>query len=283
MAFNPGVSSELVELIRDNFGGRGITLKDLEKIKVPPAGATVWSLPTILEEDSASNELVGVVIAWRDGRAWWDKEFGSEDAKNGPPQCKSNDLKHGIGDPTLFLNDKEQELVQLGKINEKPFRDAEGWICDTCPHAQFGTAPKGNGQTCKSKRFMILLMTDNLLPVMLIGPTTSVQHMQAYFNRLTGARKRHWQVLSRFLLSQQTLNARIKYSVINPKAVRILTEEENAHAKYYYDMMRPLLFEEAAIDAIFSDDEGVKQSPDSEQEAGTGDAGQTGDSQYSRI
>jgi hypothetical protein len=216
------------QVVAENFGATGLTLADLDKIKLPSQGATKWEVPTVLEgEDDTRKELTGVIIGWADKKSWWVKSFAESGGKE-QPDCKSNDMVHGVGNPMAFYNDKEATLMDTGKIGA-PVRAAAGFLCSTCPHNQFGSAANGGGKSCQDKRFLVMLLTDSVIPVLIRAPATSIMPLKQYFKRLAGGRRSYLSVLTS--LSLIKVDAKIAYSQIVPKAVRYLTPEEEAQVR----------------------------------------------------
>ena len=65
---------EVVRVIRDNVGDRGVTQFELEQIKIPAGGSCAWEVPD-LEGPSAANDFAGVIIHYRDSRRYWAESF----------------------------------------------------------------------------------------------------------------------------------------------------------------------------------------------------------------
>ena len=65
-----------LEVMRENVGAGGLTVFDLDRIKIPTGGGTMWTVPT-LEGDTASKDVTGIVVAWREPRAFWRESFAS--------------------------------------------------------------------------------------------------------------------------------------------------------------------------------------------------------------
>jgi hypothetical protein len=231
---------DLQQVVAENFGATGLTLADLDKIKIPSAGATKWEIPSVLEdEDDTRKELVGVIIGWADKKSWWVKSFAESGGKE-PPDCKSNDMVHGVGNPLASFNEKEMMLMQDGKVG-KPVRATAGYLCVTCPHNQFGSAQNGGGKSCQDKRFLVMLLQDSVIPILIRAPATSILPLKQYFKRLAGAKRSYLSVLTS--LSLIKIEGKIPYSQIQVKAVRYLTADETAMVR---DLRVPF---QAALDA----------------------------------
>lgn len=244
LALSP--DGNMQEVISENFGNNSLTLADLDKIKIPAAGGRSWTIPTILEdEEDTTKELVGVIIGWADKKSWWQKSYGESGGKE-QPDCKSNDMVHGIGDPTAFINPKEQALMDAGKAG-MPVRGSGGWLCSTCPHNLFGSAPQGGGKACQDKRFMVVLLKDSVIPILLRVPATSIAPAKVYFKRLAGGRKSCLSVLTS--MSLITIKGTQEYSQIVFKAARYLTDDETAAVRKLRAPFQAALDAEDSIEA----------------------------------
>src|SRR5262245_41332783 len=125
---------QIREAVTTNLGDT-ITVVDLERIRVPAGGGTAWTLQT-LEGEKIEKELAGIIVGWRDTRAYWKVPMESDG--NAPPNCSSIDARTGIGEP--------------------------GGDCRRCRFAEFGSSSNGEGQACKQVRQLFFLRPENVLP-----------------------------------------------------------------------------------------------------------------------
>jgi len=262
-AFKPENAAQIKDLIKANFGVKGIKLADLDRITVPtppqnPNQQISWNLPTLFDDDAATTkELRMVILAWNDGKGWWPYKFGQEVDGDKRPKCRSNDTIFGHGDPLSNFNRKELQLIEEGKLERIVSNAQGGIVCETCPHNQFGTAEEGDGKACRDMRFFIVMLENGTLPVVLRAPATSIRGMKDYFKRLTSNRFQYHQVMTSFTLRREMggPNKNIAYSAIEAKAIRPLTEEEKVAALSYHNEFQPLLEEDDAFDALTADKE----------------------------
>ncbi len=238
--------SNMQQVITENFGTTGLTLADLDKIKIPPQGITSWSIPSILEDDEVTTkELVGVIIGWADKKSWWAKSYG-ESGGSEQPDCKSNNLTHGIGNPAAFFNPKEEAMLESGQAGQ-PVRDTGGWLCNSCPHNLFGSAAQGAGKACQDKRFLVVLLQDSVIPILIRVPATSIMPTKQYFKRLAGGRKSYYSVLTAISLIK--IQAAQTYSQVQFKALRYLTPEEVAQVQKLREPFQMALDAEDSVEA----------------------------------
>ena len=64
----------VAEMIQQNVGRKGISGRDLDRIKAPAGGGTLISVPS-LEGEEAHKEIAGVVIYWNEPRAYWERSI----------------------------------------------------------------------------------------------------------------------------------------------------------------------------------------------------------------
>ena len=199
---------DAMEILRINTGEQGLSDPNLlDRVSLPAGGGTTWSVPS-LEGETPMQEIRGIIVAFKDVRAYWEQSF--EDSGGGvAPDCYSNDGVHGEGDP--------------------------GGVCRECPLNEYGSASKGAGKACKEMRMIFLLQEHDQLPLIITAPPTSLKKMHKYFLRLVKSSLPYYAVETSLSLEVTKNNAGIKYSVINPKVVRTLDSEEVQAVKKYSD------------------------------------------------
>ena len=190
----------VLEAIKENLGNKPISEFDLTKVTVPTGAGLRWEVPT-LDGSQSMTEIRGVVVAFKDVRAYWPGAYGGGGA---PPDCSSQDSIIGIGNP--------------------------GGVCATCPLGDFGGP-------CKEHRLIFLLQTTGILPLILSIPRTSIKQAVKYFVGLAGETLPFWTVESVFRLEKTKSKDGIDYSrVVFTKGDR-LSEVEKARseqAKKYF-------------------------------------------------
>lgn len=207
-------SEELSEIITANIGETGtISRFDLDKCKVPTGGSTRWEVPT-LEGNESQEEIEGIIIHWKDVRAFWQEEYSGG---NTPPDCYADDAQTGVGNP--------------------------GGDCATCPMSQWGSADKGDGQKCKEMRILFLLREDDILPLAIPAPPTSVANIKQYFMRLASKAIPFYGVITSLGLKEAMSNTGVKYSQIDPNFKKRLPKEDIEQIKIYREEIKPRLNE----------------------------------------
>jgi len=210
---------ELATIIRENMGESGrMTPFDLDRVKVPTGGGKTWVVPT-LDGEQDVREISGVIVAWRDARAFWETPFASSGG-GVPPDCSSQDSVIGFG-----MYGVGSELHPDGK-------------CSTCPMAQWGSkvnerGEETRGQACKSMRLLFLLQPDALLPVAMFMPPTSVTPLRKYFMRLSTQGVPYYGVVTGLSLGLTKSGDGIEYSQVEARMIDRLSDDDRATVQAY--------------------------------------------------
>lgn len=220
-----GVQTTMM-ILKDNLGAAGqLTVSDLTKIVIPGGGATVWQMPNPVGGKPANVEdILCVIVAFKDQKAFW-KESIDDSGGGTPPDCRSLDMIHGVGDPGGACN---------GGTDAQP---------EPCPFNVFGSANEGEakGKACKDLRFLFILEGKSRIPKLLIVPPTSLKGMRRYFLDLAGQEIPFYGVITKLSLVQDKNPKGIKYSRIEASAEADLSEDELKIAKEFKDMIDPMI------------------------------------------
>jgi len=219
-------AKEIATIISDNVGPGGITEFDLDRIKVPPGGGRSWEITDEHGEIDTAPALEGVIVAWRDVRAYWSKGL-DEGGGDSPPECSSVDAMTGVGTP--------------------------GGDCVSCPLAEFGTSSRGSGrgQACRAMRTLFLLRPGELLPVVVVVPPSSLKFVRKTFLRLASRRQHFTSVVMRLKLEADKNADGIAFSRIAMQPILALTPDESTQMRAYGDSLAPTI--EAQTRAITKD------------------------------
>lgn len=206
---------ELREIMQANLGVNGTmnAATDLERIKVPAQGITLWTVNTLDGEEQVK-ELEGIILHWREPRVYYERGI-EEGGGNQPPDCYSDDGLIGVGTP--------------------------GGACGKCPFAAWGSAAKGKGQACKQKRLLFFLRPGNLLPDALFLPPTSIKPVKQFFLRLSSQAVPFYGIKTRLTLEKANNAAGIAFSRVVPSLAGRLTAEELMAVRGYIETIRPAL------------------------------------------
>lgn len=190
---------EVAKALADNMGGEEVTVFDLDRVRIPGSGGTVWEVPDGDGGTTAEKFIDGVIVFTKIGRSFWATDFENSGGGS-PPDCSSPDGRTGVGNP--------------------------GGNCKTCAKAVFGSDEGGRAQACKQQRFVFLLRAGANLPTVLVLPPTSLKPMKQWLFQISGKGKRYWEFLTRFELVKRSNKGGIQYAEVKPTVVRELTPEE---------------------------------------------------------
>lgn len=202
----------VAEILSTNLADSGFNPNDLDAVRIPAGGILSWSVPSLDGEEMAKS-VSAVIVGVQAVRAWWLKSL-DEGSGNQPPDCSSPDAKIGFGDP-----------LQTGKSGY--------YECALCPNAEFGSSPKGGGQWCKEMRQVFILRPDDLLPIRLVLPPTSIKPFSRYLLRLSSYNRPYFAVVTRFTLTKTQSQGGIAYSQAAFERDRDLSEDEVATFRGY--------------------------------------------------
>ncbi len=166
-------------IIRENLGGQTITPFSLDRITIPTGGATNWEIPDLMEGTISAKSFHGIILHFTHGRSFWAQGL-DEGASPVPPDCVSDDLEFGHGDP--------------------------GGPCISCPFNQWDSGHQGRGKACKEKMMIFLLRENTYIPQVIQVPTMSIKVVKAFMLRLASEGIPYYSVVPEFTLkkTQQT-------------------------------------------------------------------------------
>lgn len=228
--------SALPAILEANIGaGQAINEFDMDRVGIPGGGGLAWSVPDLNGEPEAVPELVGVILLHGDRRAYW--KIGFDESGGGtPPDCSSMDGRTGIG----YIRGEEKE-------NGEPKTRA----CKTCPMAQWGSGdfddkgqplPKNkcsNGQACTQRKVVFLLRQGDVLPLIVDLAPTSIKAFTQFMLRLTSKGIPCYGAVVGLKLRNENSNTGIKYSVVSPRLISTLPDEDITKMSQIAAAMKP--------------------------------------------
>lgn len=219
-------SSELLEVMRENFGEQGPGPSDFDRVSIPAGGGTTWEVPG-LDDMESIRDLEGIIIAWKSPRAYWSQR-PEETEGNQPPDCAS-----------------DEGLVGNGVYGPKSDENPSGQ-CATCPMNEWGSSelvsgkPGDRGKACKEMRRLYVIRPNSILPIVVTLPPTSIQPVRKYFLRLASKGVPFYGVVTKLGLTPKS-DGGLRWAEVNPGVVRQLDGEELVAAKQYSEGIRRTL------------------------------------------
>ena len=205
------------EMIKENLGDSNITLSDLTRISFPSGKSKTWLIPDIEAEggEIESKSIVGIILMTQRTRQYWETSF-EETGGGTPPDCSSEDGIFGRGNP--------------------------GGECDNCLYSEFDQETKR--QACQEKRLIFMITQDDVLPIMISAPPTSLKNVRKYILGLTSKQRwLHSAYTELTLMTDKSLGG-IDYPKIQ---IRKVGDVENPDiTAQYAKMIKPYLQREAA-------------------------------------
>lgn len=202
-------ASKIKEVIEANFGNRGISLFNLERVRIPAGGSITWNILDPTGEESVEQEIIAMIPYKTDQRCFWERPF--EDSGGGsPPSCHSTDLILGFG------NNGESD----GRHE-----------CRTCPRNQWkqGVGDTVAGKECREMRVMFLLRKgreEHIFPSILVITPGSLKNLDGYLTSLTSQGLPFYACLHRLTLEKTQSKGGVKYAAVKAKIVRELDDAE---------------------------------------------------------
>lgn len=219
-------SDAMAEVMRENVGQGGMTVFDLDRVKIPTGGGKLWTVPGLAGEEDVRT-IDGIIVAWSEPRAFWATTLDDGGGGN-PPDCSSTDGQTGRG------------MYGVGS-DAHPSGD-----CSTCPMSQWGSKGElrgddARGQACKQMRLLFMLRRDDLLPLAMFLPPTSIGPVRKYFMRLASKGVPYYGVVTTLGLDQTKNATNIEYSIVTAEMAGPLSDEDRASVKAYAESIQESL------------------------------------------
>jgi hypothetical protein len=215
-------ADQLKEVIEANFGQRGISIFNLERIRIPAGGAMSWIVIDPSGEETSEKEIIAAVPLKKEERNYWSSKFG-ESGGTAPPDCHSDDLDYGHG--------------HNGTDEHSPHK------CRTCPRNQWSPTAKGDaiGKDCRETRLLFLLRKGreaHIFPSIMSITPGSLKALDGYLTSISSQMIPYWRGLHRFTLEKATSKTGINYARVKISLVRTLEDKEISQIKDYANALR---------------------------------------------
>lgn len=189
---------------------------EFDRVKIPTGGGMAFEVPGD-DEDSPDmeKEIVGVIVDHHPVNAFWADKYSGQ---NNPPTCSSLDGGQGID-------------IETGEI--KP--------CNSCSLNEWGTAEDGRGKACKNMHRVYIKRTDELFPILLTLPPTSLKNFSNFLaKRVLGKGRKSCEVLTKVTLKKATSGQGIAYSQAAFSVAGVLPGELAEEMKRYAEQIKAL-------------------------------------------
>lgn len=185
-----------------------------DRIKIPSGGGLAFELPGD-EQPEIVQEIVGVILDHYKVNAYWKDRYNGA---NNPPDCSALDGRAGIGDP--------------------------GGECAACPLNQFRSAvdEHGNptrGKACKNIHRVYILREEEVFPLLIALPPTSLANFTNYMKRLCSRKPvPFFGCVTKIKLQKATSSTGIVYSQAVFSKVAELNQEETMALRSYANNLK---------------------------------------------
>lgn len=225
---------EALEAMIYNLQGETISEFDLDRVKVPAGGATVFQVPT-LEGIENAETIEGIILHIGQRRSYWS----DSNPTGSPPDCYSIDGLRGIGNP--------------------------GGDCASCPFNQFGSAIDGagkqrKGKRCREMRLMLIIRPEDRLPMVVMAPPTSIKGLKQWLLKLPVFM---FQAVVRLSLERDKNNDGIAYSKIVPSYVGRISMSHAKALQAYAETLKKVISGKAPLTNDF-DNAGERETAPSD-------------------
>jgi hypothetical protein len=239
-------NSRQARIIEQNLGDEPMRITDLVRVKTPLGGATKWTVEVNGNQETC-DELVGLLVGECKHGVLWP----SDDPTEQRPVIVTNDLLVGyrVSDDLGSVDPKALERYRIGD------RRYDWAALSTGPEFGYGGG-KGAGKRVKESRILAILREGDVWPVLVtIGPG-SLASWLPFRKRLPAF---HYECVVGLRLEKAKGKAGQPYSMIVPRVVAELSEEEGEVARKLYTVPLTAMFNAppsgAAVEATGDDDE----------------------------
>lgn len=181
----------IAEELGDDISALGMAL--FTRVKIPSGGGRAFEVEdTDSDTPEVTPTIEGVIVAHHSVNAYWSKRM--EDGGKAAPDCASKDGMAGYGDRGIAGD------------GDGPHK------CARCPLNEFGSASDG-GKACKNMRHLYVLRKDDVLPLLVVLPPTSIKPWQTYLAKAVLMKgRRAAGIVTRIGLEKATNAAGTEYS-----------------------------------------------------------------------
>lgn len=185
-------------ILKKNFGQRRLNPNLLPKITVSSGNKVGFDMPTLDENPKTLKEFIALCVLQIDARRFWNEPMDQRTAKT-PPDCASDDLDTGRGDP--------------------------GGKCDNCSYSQWGSA-KGTSraQACQDRKILFLLLPGDTVPTVFNIPPTSLVNVQRFMLSLANAKVEFDQAYLKFVAEAAENENHISFTKVQMYRVGMIDE-----------------------------------------------------------
>lgn len=216
------------DVLTQNLGGQQLSQFDLERIGVAAQGMPYF-VAKHADEVEQVKEFDAILLLQSASRAFWHKSF-EESGGGSLPDCKSEDLRMGMGTP------------------DGPDMAVSQHACATCPHNQWGSGKNGIGKRCAETLALFVLRADKAhrkLPSVILIKPGSLRGIRDYMVAISADGFGYDGLVHHFSVVPDTSKTGVKYGRVKITRVAPIEFEVQAQVRSFANAIRPLIREVA--------------------------------------
>jgi hypothetical protein len=230
--------SRQLKIIEANLDGEPMNEQDLVRVKTPAGGGTKWTVP-INGNDESFDELVGLCVGVAKRGVLWPQD----DPTDQRPVIVTNDLLVGyrVSEDLGTIDPKALERHRIGD------RRYDWAALANSPEFGYGSARGGGGKRCKESRIIALLREGDVWPILVTVGPGSLRGFLPFMKRLPSF---HYEVVIGLKLEKAKSSGGQPYSVIVPRVVGQISEEQGEVARRIYVEPLKRMFSAPPVGAV---------------------------------
>jgi hypothetical protein len=224
-------NSRQAAILRANLNGEPMSERDLVKVRTPLGGGTTWSFDFNGNEETC-DEIVGLLVAVGKRGVLWPQD----DPSDMRPVLISHDLKvgHRVGNDLGSIDPDALEKFRTGD-------DTYDWVAlSGSKEFGYGSARNGAGRKAKESRILAILREGDVWPLLVTVGPGSLAGLAPFMKRLPCF---PWEAVVGLRLEKTKSKAGQPYSVIVPRLVGTISEEQGEVARLTYHEPLMAMFE----------------------------------------
>lgn len=215
--------SRQARIIQANLDGEPMTEMDLVRVPTPLGGSTTWNLDIDGNVES-TDEIVGLLVGEAKRGVLWPSANPTEQR----PVIVSNDLLTGYrvsDDLGTEIKDSDLEKYRIGD------RRYDWAALASSPEFGYGSSSSGAGKRVKESRVLALLRKGDVWPILVTVGPGSLRSWNSFRKRLPCFK---YEAVVGLRLERVKGSAGQPYSMISPRLVGVISEEQGLMAKATY-------------------------------------------------
>jgi hypothetical protein len=230
--------SRQLKIIEANLDGEPMNEQDLVRVKTPAGGGTKWTVP-VNGNDESFDELVGLCVGVAKRGVLWPQD----DPTDQRPVIVTNDLLVGyrVSEDLGTIDPKALERHRIGD------RRYDWAALANSPEFGYGSARGGGGKRCKESRIIALLREGDVWPILVTVGPGSLRGFLPFMKRLPSF---HYEVVIGLKLEKAKSSGGQPYSVIVPRVVGQISEEQGEVARRIYVEPLKRMFSAPPVGAV---------------------------------